>query len=102
MPNKNMPQMEDFFTLSYIMGGDYEKVQQLIEYVHEKMLENKEIDTRELLLNLFDISKSMLDTQRNFTDICADDSIKAQMHYKTDTKEQKLLLLESELKEKGL
>lgn len=97
----NRETVEDFLTQSYKMGGDYEKVQELMGIIYSQMQEAKTIDAKELLLHLTDISKSMLNTQRDFVDVYADDSIKAQMNYKIDTKERVLLASESELKGKS-
>lgn len=98
----NIPSMDDFFTLDYKVRGDYEKIQQLMGVIYSQMQEGKEIDAKELLSHLSDISRSMLNTQRDFIDIYADDSIKAQLHYKVDSKEQALMLSENELKGKSL
>lgn len=97
----NKPTVEDFLTQSYKMGGDYEKIQQLMGVIYSQMVEEKAIDAKELLLHLTDISRSMLNTERDFVEVYADDSIKAQMNYKIDTKEQTLSLSERELKEKS-
>jgi len=97
-----MANMDDFFTLDYKMGNDYNNIQNLMGVIYNQMQEGKEIDAKELLLHLSDISKTMLNTERDFIDAYADDSIKAQMHYKVDSKEQALILSERELKEKSL
>ena len=96
------PTIDDFFNQSYKMNWDYEKLQELMGYIYENMKEEKQIPVNELLEHLSDISKSMLNTQREFVDVYADDSIKAQMHYKINSKEQALLLSESEIKGKSL
>ena len=92
------PNVEDFLAQIFKLGSDYEKVQQLMEHIYNN---NETIDSVQLLEILNDISKSMLSTQRDFVEVYADDSIKAQMHYKIDMKEQALTLNESEWRQKN-
>lgn len=96
----NQPNVENFLAQSFKLGTDYEKVQQLMQFIYDEMQAKKTIDSKQLLETLNELSKSMLNTQRDFVEVYADDSIKAQMHYKIDMKEQALSLNESEWKGK--